>query len=116
MDLTLLRIPKNFYFDEPFKVDEESLRIFLKNIRGTVSYGGDVNLNKIDVQKTINSHTSNSRLFYKNGDIVRLDAEYLIMKSCCTHFYEDIYGWMEKKTPQFFKDHLEKRDSLNIKK
>ena len=90
MTLKLLKIPEDFYFDDHFQVDEESLRIFLTAMQGFVEYTGEVRLEKVDVEKTIKSHSGDARIWFEGG-YYDFDAVYVIMECKYYDYFDNIF-------------------------
>lgn len=101
MRIIAFDIPEEFYKDSYFKVDESDLRIFLSNMFGYISESNEVEIDEIDIEKTITMHSGDRRIWYKDGGYNKLDAKIIMMK-CENGSWNDIFEWMEEKTPNLF--------------
>jgi hypothetical protein len=98
-----LEVPKEFYKDYPFLVEDDELQIFLSNMIGYISECNKVELDEIDIESTIKHHSGDCRIWYKKGTYNVLDAKQIIIK--CDNHYVNIFKWMEENIPSLYEKH-----------
>lgn len=94
-----LHVPSDFFVGDEFYIEPEVLREFLSNMKG---YGlkGRYNFDEIDIEKTINAHSGDCRLWNKDGYVVLSeDADCLIMRVDEDLIYTDIFDWLRHHIP-----------------
>lgn len=103
MEAILVNVPKEFYKNKAFFLNEEELRAFLKPMIGFIGHMGE-ELDSIDIEKTINMHSGDCRIWYKHGCYDVLDATQIIMKAD-GNSYADIFEWMKINVPSLYDKH-----------
>lgn len=105
----LIEVPDSFFKRKYFPCEPEEIKAFLKDMEFFVDdtltcY--DIE-NEVDIQKTIDNHTGDCRLWLKDdGGYIDFFPKYVAMRVDFNSYYFDIFDWMEKNTPSLHKKHI----------
>jgi len=96
-------VPSNFFVGDYFHIEPHLLSSFLSNMLGYGS-NGYYNFDEIDVEKTIQMHSGDCRLWNKDGYVVLSEesVDCFIMKVDVDLIYTDIFDWLRNHIPDLY--------------